>query len=967
MKTIPIAIRMATPIALSKDCKYPDRVLDRFYKQLPVTQTDLSSQCTLSDILRLIGDTSYTRQLPGGVDCPKERLWLAAFGISKGDRRAKSNRPGTPSGLLQIDVDHYSDNINALYEAQDKLMELPYIAATFISPSGTGIKALAAIEKVPEYDEARLLGIACTKAICDHMGLIGYREGTSKGADSTWARLPKELQERFGESHIDFSVATDPRKGCFIPAKDSNVLIKDESETLSVWTTRDTHKTLTGYYLDGQEHPFADQAPKTTTPAFYLPPSDMPSSAPASGDRWDRYVASAITDALSALENAGPGAHHQAAIAFGRTVAKFQDHIDTTDVFARADAIIDGWCPAASAPDVEKRTIREMDQYQDRIDKDAWLREHPSATPAKAPLTGEAVIIQKTTVDDIALETQPLISRGWGEEAVAELMVKSFLRKYRKTPDGGAVDIISGELLTRSQMGDMGDIVWFYVDSKGHEKKISLRQAFALKRDPVTATPVHRPDMRKGEMRAIKVTPDAAVRTMCVNISSGIPTLGYDLRSLTSSKAVQEAEIVADFIEGRFIDRERYPDEKVAKSHAQQEAAYYFKYIYQAMTDPTHRPPCAIAVLSEARGTGKSTVTMDIPRILGAGCCSKIEQQTIADKGALRFAWAAMAGAVFTVFDDFQDPRDSIAAHLRALISADTITVETKGVQGHSERNFSRILVSSNSKEFLRELNSGAETERRWHLFSFKNKMLEDRTCDAALSIIRYYLERAADDSILSAEDPELQAFRAALLLAFCRRVDLYEQTGCTVDLRQALETAEFRAQKDMGLMHNRVARVAGIALAAQTDHKMGKAELYDRIRMDLKDATLTDTQIRERLSQVPWLKDSRSASCRYWYLTPEGLKVFADHDEEEEDTETQLLTLQDKTPREKKAILQNLSKANKINILEDETGENCAVCILATGKVIEFYVGRDETSPVKYYQPTFYHDDYKGDSDDEF
>ena len=263
---IDIAQIFSLPIAISSDLQRANRILDREWKRIG-DNDPLANQAQLQDILSLIGNEYYSYRLNGGLNANKEDLWLAAFGITEGDRSGGTNtkRPGRPSGLLQIDVDHYSEEQSALYAIQAKLMELPFIIATFISPSQDGVKALAVLAKPRDFEHAKTMGIACTKVVCDHLDLPGYREGISKASETNYKLLPLDMQEKYGQAHIDFSVANDPRKGCFIPVKESHLLLK-EGEVYR-FCEEDNSGSLTGWYYQGVTHPWFTQQDYDKTPA----------------------------------------------------------------------------------------------------------------------------------------------------------------------------------------------------------------------------------------------------------------------------------------------------------------------------------------------------------------------------------------------------------------------------------------------------------------------------------------------------------------------------------------------------------------------------------------------------------------------------------------------------------------------------------------------------------------------------
>lgn len=902
---------LATPIAISDKAEAPAVIFDRQMRNLPLT-ADLSEQAQLQDVLNLIGSEQYRRRLPAGVNTAKGELWMAAPGITHGDRTKadnpqKARRPGQPSGILQIDIDHFSTDIVELQDCQEKLMEIPCVICTFISPSHNGVKALVLLDKPTSWDDAKDMGIMASKAICDYLDIIGYTENKTKTAENNYSLLPDELKNRFGEAHIDFSVASNPKKGLFIPVAASNLLYQEKP--LQAWISRGNDPTCTGWYYQGVDHPFERQrktAETTTISTLYNNSSVSNSSVALS--RGDRYARAAIEDELNQFANAAPGSHHQAAIQLGRTIHKFSQQLDVDDVFARADAIIDNWCPPASNPDLEKQTLRDMKGYQRVFEASSLTNSNPRQQV-------QPRFEESTVCNDICNDDQPTETTTWPEMDVARLMAKTFLKGYRKLKSGEGVRLSNGEILSVSQMDDILSYIWYYTDNKNNLHKITLRQALALVRDSegkVTVTPVYCPELKHREICDLKPEADSVALETCINLSAGVPTFGENLEKLATPVAREEAKIIADFATGRFIDRESYPDEDEAQKHAIQESAYYFRYVSQAVLDPADKPPCAMAMLSLDNGTGKSTLTADIPWILADGCYSEIKQTKVKNESSLRFAWSLMQGRVFTVFDDFKDPPMSLAAELRNLITSSTLQVEKKGKNITSDTNYARLLVSTNSAEFMTELNRGVKTERRWHLFSIKNVLLGDSTCDAAMGIIKKYIKLMKNKKVLTHSDPQLQAFRAALILEFSARASAYEASGGVIRLEQALETAEFLRQKALGVSHGKEVRAAGVILSEANafGEVLAPREFYRRIREKTR-VNYTDGWILQHvIKDTGWFRLLKTNGSRRVIFTEAGSQEW----EEKQDKTCQLLDNFDSlSTHEKMELLGNLSASKEI------------------------------------------------------
>jgi len=965
----------STPCAISSDIWRADRILDRKMRRIGLNES-LKDQAQLRDVLGLIGSEEYAKRLNAGFDTQKTDLWVAAFGIRDGDRSSgnKAKRPGLPSGILQIDVDHYSDDKNALLGIQERLMALPYIIATFISPSKNGIKALAVLNKPRDFDHARAMGVACTKAVCDALDIVGYREGTTKNSASNYDLLPQEMKDKFGEAHIDFSVANDPRKGCFIPVQESNLLLKKTE--VARFVNEDPSGSMTGWYYRGCTRPFARPNTVQTSTTVQATRVEIPfvmdvtpqvkgvgHRPDAYESRWQQYVQQAIEHSFEEFACAGPGAHHQAAITLGRTLKKYSPYLDNLEeLFCRADNIISSWSPAASSPSTEKKTVRDMQAYADVISKEQWIEQKKAEDAVKQKETAakqlETIITEKKFVD-FDFDLQPDESLSWDQGAVAKLMTETFLAKYRRI-ENGCIDIHTCETSIKELYRAKLDRIWHYSDSKGGLKEITLKKSLALYGEHLgltAITPVYRPDMKFGEIKDILPTPASKKTKTCINCVEGSPIIGLDLEKEATQQAREEAKIVANFCRDRFIDLENYPNPEEAKETAVRESTYYFKYISQALLEPLERYQCAIAMLSQKRGTGKSTLTLDIPTILGGGSATKIAQSVVSNPSALRFAWAQFEGVIFATFDDFVEPKDSIAASLRDIISTPVLSIEQKGVQAHQTWNFSRILVSSNSKEFLTELNSGQESERRWHLFSLKTQVRGNKECDAAMKIVKKYKKLVLDGAIKKNSADELRAFRAAMVLEFKNRVDAYESKHGKIDMEQAVDTAEFRTQKELGLGHNLIARTAGDIILKADGYKIKVRELYEEIKKQKDKTAPTERYIADKLKESGWFVIKIYDGVRKYTFTESGKNMFLPAVDQ---TEEIVDNLRDKPLDEQMAALNKLTEKNDI-LVTWKTPEVLDIQCVKSGSIFEDFklnVGQPKNLVINF-KPEIANKDY--------
>ena len=711
---IDIAQIFSLPIAISSDLQRANRILDREWKRIG-DNDPLANQAQLQDILSLIGNEYYSYRLNGGLNANKEDLWLAAFGITEGDRSGGTNtkRPGRPSGLLQIDVDHYSEEQSALYAIQAKLMELPFIIATFISPSQDGVKALAVLAKPRDFEHAKTMGIACTKVVCDHLDLPGYREGISKASETNYKLLPLDMQEKYGQAHIDFSVANDPRKGCFIPVKESHLLLK-EGEVYR-FCEEDNSGSLTGWYYQGVTHPWFTQQDYDKTPA--KPDIQIKSQKGSSTKKesdWQKYVNGALNSAFTEFESASSGNHHQAAITLGRCIKKFLPYIDNVEeLYVKADSIIDSWLPKARSPLTEKKTVRDMQAYNESIDKEQWLAQKATFSNTYSK---KAVVVDNNLMENLDLAAeQPAQTMSYSEEQLEELLWHTFTKHYRLTSKKDdavgwcVIDVRQKKELSRSASDHILNKQWNFLKNNNKTGQSTLSHTsigkLMLKHsisdlEVKTITTYKRPPLSL----CLKYNEATKKTEACWNNSKPIALQKDMIIDRKSKEFILAKQAYKELICTRFDD-----DEDVQKC-----VDYYVAWILDIVENPGRRCQTNILFANFCGGTGKSTLAFDIPTVLlgeGHTLSTELGKDGFTDgsEEKLLVSYEEVTSADCIALDN-----------IKRLVNSNLVLKNQKGKAKEMVETCVRVTASTN---FPDKFKLEDQEDRRWTVFSFSKKI----------------------------------------------------------------------------------------------------------------------------------------------------------------------------------------------------------------------------------------------------
>ncbi|KRR10842.1 hypothetical protein CQ12_21480 [Bradyrhizobium jicamae] len=163
-------------------------------------------------------------------------------------------------------------------------------------------------------------------------------------------------------------------------------------------------------------------------------------------------------------------------------------------------------------------------------------------------------------------------------------------------------------------------------------------------------------------------------------------------------------------------------EEHIAKILAAGEAPsekYLLHWLAFAFQNPTERAEVAVALMSEAKGTGKGMLGRAIVKAFGAHGLQILQRSQLTGKFN---AHHALCGFLFS--DEAVRPdRVEDDNVLKGIITEDTIQIERKGIDLVTMRNALKVMLASNNSKIVQ----ASEDERRYAVFEVSTKRQQDQ------------------------------------------------------------------------------------------------------------------------------------------------------------------------------------------------------------------------------------------------
>jgi len=179
-------------------------------------------------------------------------------------------------------------------------------------------------------------------------------------------------------------------------------------------------------------------------------------------------------------------------------------------------------------------------------------------------------------------------------------------------------------------------------------------------------------------------------------------------------------------------------------------------WVAQIFQEPASKTNTCLALVSEAKGTGKSTLIEKIFDKLLGNMSIMVDGDSITDKFNSYIARKMIVG-----IDDLDGHAKSNAGKLRNQVTKDSVKIEPKGVDAYVTQNFARLVVTSNNHRFL-DVGFNKGQDRRFTILEVSENHQQDISYwtdfnnwiekqDSLKAIMTYLMERRIVSNLTTA------------------------------------------------------------------------------------------------------------------------------------------------------------------------------------------------------------------------